>query len=282
MNIKKALRKRAKAIWLIVGLFILLLLGLVDFLTGSLLSLSALYLVPIVLLSWFVGLWAGLLALVLTVLDLFVSELLALAPGRHGLLPFLNAGLELLLFLAAVALTTSLRKTLERERSNARTDHLTGALNARAFEEVAEREMGRTGRNGRPFTVAFADLDNFKEVNDRFGHTTGDAVLQTVARVVMQSVRSSDAFARLGGDEFALLLPECGGNAAPFVLTRLHRHLQEAVQAQGWPVTLSVGAVTFERPPSSYTAMLKRVDQLMYEAKREGKNAFRHVTEKGG
>ncbi|MGA9750506.1 MAG: GGDEF domain-containing protein [Acidobacteriota bacterium] len=282
MNLKKVLRKRAKAIWLIVGLLILLAVGFVDYVTGSLLSLSALYLVPIVLLSWFVGLWAGLLALVLTVLDLFASEFLALAPGHHSLLPFLNAILELLLFLAAVALTTSLRKTLERERSYARTDHLTGALNARAFEEVAEREIGRTGRNGRPFTVAFADLDNFKAVNDRFGHATGDAVLQAVAGVVMQSVRSSDAFARLGGDEFALLLPECGGNAAPFVLTRLHRHLQEAVQAQGWPVTLSVGAVTFERPPSSYTAMLKRVDQLMYEAKREGKNSFRHVTEKGG
>ncbi|MGC8722545.1 MAG: GGDEF domain-containing protein [Acidobacteriota bacterium] len=282
MNLRKALRKRAKAVWLIVGLLILLALGFVDYAMGSLLSLSALYLVPIVLLSWFVGLWAGLLALVLTVLDLFVWEFLALAPGHHSLLPLLNAALELLVFLAAVALTTSLRKTLERERSYARTDHLTGALNARAFEEVAEREIGRTGRNGRPFTVAFADLDNFKAVNDRFGHATGDAVLQTVARAVMQNVRSSDAFARLGGDEFALLLPECGGSAAPFVLTRLHRHLQEAVQAQGWPVTLSVGAVTFEGPPSSYTAMLKRVDQLMYEAKREGKNSFRHVTEKGG
>lgn len=264
--------------WLAGGLVLLMGVGVVDYFTRHALAMSLFYLVPILMLSWYVGLWAGLLALTLTGLDLFMSVVLRSPESDGSLLPYWNAGLELLLFVMVIYLTRTLKVTLDRERSLARTDHGTGALNARAFEEFARQEIKRVARSGRPFTVAFADLDDFKSINDRFGHPAGDQVLRTVADTIRRNVRASDVLARMGGDEFALLLPECWAEVATEVLTRLHHKIQAAVGEGGVPATLSVGAATFMTPPQSYEAMISLIDELMYEAKRAGKNGFRHQT----
>ncbi len=272
----KLFRENEKSLWFVFGLILLVLVGALDYMSGTSLSFSVFYLVPIILLSWFVGRWAGIVAVVLSVLDWYAGPVLSGEVARQSAVERWHVVLELVLFLVAILLTTRLKRALEQERRYARTDYRTGALNSRAFQEFAEREMARAGRNRKPFTIAYIDLDDFKSVNDRHGHAAGDRILQSVSDIMMRNIRGSDVFARIGGDEFALLLPECGSDYAPTVMERLRSRFKNELGAGPLPVTLSAGAVTFLEPPASYDAMLEIVDTLMYSVKRSGKDAFRH------
>jgi diguanylate cyclase (GGDEF)-like protein len=118
-------------------------------------------------------------------------------------------------------------------------------------------------------------VDDFKQVNDHLGHSAGDRLLRTVADTIRENVRGIDVVARLGGDEFAILMPETDGAAAGVVVRRVRRRLLDAARAGGWPVTFSIGVVTFDTPPASCDEMLQAADDLMYAAKRHGKNAIR-------
>jgi diguanylate cyclase (GGDEF)-like protein/PAS domain S-box-containing protein len=175
------------------------------------------------------------------------------------------------------ALRESQDALLEAEKKLARCDALTGLANRRAFYERAEQERKRAARYRRPLSLAYIDLDNFKHVNDTRGHEAGDQVLTTVAAIFGKNLRSEDMAARLGGDEFALLLPEAGDAAAAFVIHKVHRLLTAAMQAKNFPVTFSVGLVTFDPVPDKTEHMVQKADDLMYEVKRQGKNAIRHL-----
>ncbi|HSB37406.1 MAG TPA: GGDEF domain-containing protein, partial [Thermoanaerobaculia bacterium] len=160
----------------------------------------------------------------------------------------------------------------------ARTDVLTGVANRRSFYERAELEISRARRVPEPLTVAYVDVDDFKRVNDELGHEAGDDLLRSVAATFVGRVRSTDLVARLGGDEFAILLASTSAEASKTLLDELHRTLGAEMARQAWPVTFSVGAVTFARPPVSADDMLRRVDEVMYRVKKEGKAALRHET----
>ncbi len=166
---------------------------------------------------------------------------------------------------------------IEAERKLARCDALTGLANRRAFYERAESERKRAIRYTRPLSLAYIDLDNFKQVNDTSGHEAGDQLLVSVASVLQNNLRAEDFAARLGGDEFALLLPESGHAAAAFVITKLHRLLTSAMQEKGSAVTFSMGLVTYEVAPESAEQMVQKADELMYSVKHHGKNAIRHI-----
>ena len=181
-------------------------------------------------------------------------------------------------FLAlASSLVSKLQAGIRRERRLARTDPLTGAANGRTFYETAQAEANRAGRTFSPLTLAYFDLDNFKPLNDQLGHSVGDAALRFVVETTQLHLRTSDLLARLGGDEFALLLPETGAEGATDVLARLQERLEREIARKGWPVTLSVGAVTFLRPPPDVDLMIRRVDGLMYAAKRKGGGRIEHA-----
>ena len=177
---------------------------------------------------------------------------------------------------AREALRRRLAAALTGERRLARTDHLTGAANKRSFEDALDLEIERCRRYGSPFTVLYADLDNFKEVNDSLGHNEGDEVIRTLVEAATSELRRSDVVARVGGDEFAFLLLETDAEAATAAARKLHRVLVDRMQARGWPVTLSMGAVTCLETPDSSSQVLEAADALMYEVKRAGKNAVRH------
>ncbi|PYX91204.1 MAG: hypothetical protein DMG67_10825 [Acidobacteria bacterium] len=178
------------------------------------------------------------------------------------------------------ALRESRDALLEAEKKLARSDVLTDLANRRAFYERAEQERKRAGRYGRPLSLAYIDLDNFKQVNDTRGHDAGDQVLSSVATVLKNNLRAEDLAARLGGDEFALLLPEAGDAAAAFVIHKLHRLLTAAMQERNFPVTFSMGLVTYDEVPQNIEEMVQKADDLMYEVKRQGKNAIRHLKSK--
>lgn len=133
-------------------------------------------------------------------------------------------------------------------------------------------ELNKAKRFKRPFTIIFLDLDNFKEVNDNFGHDQGDAALCSVARTTAENIRSVDIFARLGGDEFAVFLPETGPDAADTIVKKLHASLLEAMQSNGWPITFSIGVATFDGEIGSVDQMIKKADDIMYSVKSSGKN----------
>lgn len=178
---------------------------------------------------------------------------------------------------SAAWLIGSLRLGFDRERRLARTDAVTGAPNRRAFDEDARELVRAHLRGGQPLTAVIIDLDGFKGVNDTLGHDAGDEVLRAVASALTRAVRGADVVARYGGDEFAVILANTDAVGAGALLPRLHEALDGAMARRGWPVTFSIGAVTFDRPPRSERQLMRLVDARMYEAKHGGKNRLLHT-----
>jgi diguanylate cyclase (GGDEF)-like protein len=141
------------------------------------------------------------------------------------------------------------------------------------FHQALTLEGKRSRRYGRPITLIYIDVDNFKHLNDHYGHATGDELLKTIGMTLETSVRSTDMAARLGGDEFAVLLPETDEANAGIIVAKLRQNLEKAIGPKGWPVTFSFGVVTFPIALDSMEEMIKRADEFMYEAKRGGKSA---------
>jgi GGDEF domain-containing protein len=133
----------------------------------------------------------------------------------HWGIPYWNAIMRFCIFLVNVYMLSRLKGALETERMLSRIDPLTGIINGKYFIELVNNEILRSSTPNHPFTIAYVDIDNFKAVNDRFGHTTGDTVLRTIAVTMRNHARKTDVIARLGGDEFAFLLPEAGHELPP-------------------------------------------------------------------
>jgi diguanylate cyclase (GGDEF)-like protein len=248
-----------------------------DALTGPYVSFTLLYLAPIAFGTWFLSLGAGVTVSVVAAVAAVTADLY----GRHGTMPTAvlawNLVVQLGVFLALTLVLEGLRGRLEGEQLLARTDALTQMANRRAFFEAATLELERMRRHGRPMTLAYVDLDDFKFVNDHLGHAAGDALLVLVASTLRGATRAVDSVARLGGDEFGLLLPETDGPTAEALLGRLHATLRQAAARRPWDVGFSVGAATFLSPPASADQMMARADELMYEAKRNAKGSVRHA-----
>jgi diguanylate cyclase len=169
-------------------------------------------------------------------------------------------------------------RTLEAElrqlSEQVREDQLTGTLNRRGMDEVFEREAARADRRNVPLCVALLDLDNFKRLNDTYGHAAGDQALRHLARVVKAALRTVDAIARFGGEEFLILMPETAIEVAAQAMTRVQRDLTRHFflhENEKLLITFSAG-VTLRRPGEDQAAVLERADRAMYTAKHTGKN----------
>jgi diguanylate cyclase (GGDEF)-like protein len=257
-----------------ICLLIALFLGFLDYITGYELSFSVFYLLPVAIAAWYIGMGAGVLLSWVSATIWQISNYLAGEIFSSPAVPFWNAISRLGFFIVVTVLLTRLKKALDHESSQARIDFLTGVLNSRAFDQIATAEIRRSGRYGHTLTLAYIDLDNFKAVNDKFGHSTGDLVLKTVAKTISENLRSSDIIARLGGDEFAILMAETEAQAALNVVTRIQALLEEQMQIYCWPITSSVGLVTCLKPPPSTDSLIQMADEQMYFCKRAGKDCI--------
>jgi diguanylate cyclase (GGDEF)-like protein len=133
-------------------------------------------------------------------------------------------------------------------------------------------EIDRAARYDHPFTLAYLDIDDFKSVNDRFGHSVGDRVLRLIADSLKRSRRKTDLIARAGGDEFVVLLPETGADTAKIVVSKAIKCIIDEAENTRWLITISVGVVTFVHAPPSADSALDIADKVMYEVKSHGKN----------
>jgi diguanylate cyclase (GGDEF)-like protein len=269
------LDRKYKAFLLVGALLFVVCVSIVRYLTGPEFAFSVFYVLPISLVSWHVGRWAGILVSTFSVLAWLAADLAMVGSYSHFFVPILNEALRYLVFLTISFILAALKNALERERALARTDPLTRLPNRRAFYELAEIELQKCCRHRRPITTVSIDIDDFKRVNDSFGHQAGDDLLCLVADIIRCNLRTTDLAARFGGDEFAILLPETGADAARTAVQRLQGQLLEAVRTREWPVTFSIGVVTFNDAPEAVDEMVKRADDLMYAVKQSGKNSIR-------
>jgi diguanylate cyclase (GGDEF)-like protein len=261
-----------KTLVVLAGIVLIGLIGVLDTLTGYELAFSLFYLLPIAFVTWHAGKRAGIALSVLSGAAWTVADAGAGHIYSQPFILYWNALLRFGFFLTVTLLLAALRESLEHERQLARLDFLTGAVNGRHFVEMIRAEVERAGRYGRPFTLVYFDVDNFKQVNDRFGHNAGDAVLRAVVAAARARLRASDTVARLGGDEFGALLPETDPDAARVAVTNMHASLRQRVSGEGWPVTFSIGALTCFGAGFAPDALLKAADELMYRVKKTGKD----------
>jgi diguanylate cyclase (GGDEF)-like protein/PAS domain S-box-containing protein len=166
------------------------------------------------------------------------------------------------------------QRALERElRYKARHDTLTGLMNRTALIEAVEEHTSDAVR-GEPISVLFVDLDGFKEVNDALGHERGDAVLVEAARRIVAAVPSFAMTGRLGGDEFLVVLPGTSNDAASDIASDILGRLERPWQLPGCDISASIGVATTGRVHESVEDILRRADEAMYDAKRQGKGRF--------
>lgn len=157
------------------------------------------------------------------------------------------------------------------EREYGLRDILTKLDNRAEFLQRFEIEQHRSERSSKSYSVMFIDIDQFKNLNDKFGHSTGDEALKKVADVLRQNSRKIDIMARIGGDEFALLLPETDDNSCELVLQRIKADADVEFQKRGWPISLSIGCVSETGGKRSIQEILHDADQIMYSIKNSKK-----------
>ena len=277
MNPLLRLNSRSPQFWWIFCVGLVLAVAALDAVTGSALSLVVLYLLPVAAMTWFVGRRQGLWMCGLAALAWLVADGIGDAPGQtHLAVRAWNAGVRFSM-LAVVAMLLPAAKLLRREQELARIDPLTGAANRRRLCEALHQELLRSRRYQRPMTVAFVDLDGFKRVNDQLGHAAGDRVLCAVVDRIRNMVRETDLLARVGGDEFVLLLPEIDQDAAHVIVPKLHRVLGDDMRRESWPVTFSIGVMTWRDGIVTAEELIARADRLMYDIKHRGKNAIAYA-----
>jgi diguanylate cyclase len=194
---------------------------------------------------------------------------------RLSLAVILLVGLLLLVVGALMLALLRILQQRETLRHQSETDALTGLANRRKIYAAAEQELARGRRGEGPLGLVLIDLDHFKEINDRFGHPTGDAVLKAFARTLRDAVREVDYPVRMGGEEFAILMPDTDLAGA----TRLAERIRAATEALALPgrardhtLTASLGVTASDEATEHFDQLFSRADQLLYLAKSRGRN----------
>jgi len=169
-------------------------------------------------------------------------------------------------------------RTADLERANARLqelshkDALTGIYNRRAADERLHAEFATVKRRSHRYAVLLMDIDRFKQINDRFGHETGDQVIQQVAKLLQQAIRESDFVARYGGEEFIVILPATEQQGAITMANKLCRLIAQQQFNTVGQVTISIGVASSATDDTDADAVVRKADVAMYDAKRAGRN----------
>jgi diguanylate cyclase (GGDEF)-like protein len=264
-------RQSRLVIW-IIAITLVGIIGAGDLLVGYEYSTTLFYILPVAIIAWFGSRLAAFLVSLLAATAWLLSDVGAGAAYSSQAIYVWNTCIRLGIFLLFATLLANFRDLLRQMEQTALTDYLTGALNRRGFQQHLADELARCRRFDREFSVAYLDADNFKRVNDAFGHAAGDRLLQAALNIIRDNLRKTDAVARLGGDEFSILFSETGSEAVKSAFPHIHECLNQCMTTHGWPVTFSIGVVTFASHPDNIEQILSIADEFMYSVKHSNKN----------
>ena len=234
--------------------------------------LEPFYIFPIALASWYGSKKAGLILALLSSLAILLIKGIVFQNYFVAYNILLYGLPNAIAYSGLAILITNFRNVHREETMLADTDSLTGVSNSRSLYSALSNEVVRSLRYEHTFSLAYIDIDNFKIINDTLGHPEGDKLLTEVANCLKSSLRESDTIARMGGDEFACLLPETKHKEAKLAFSKTIDLLQGCMNKHDWPVSFSVGMVSFETIPSDIKEIIKIADDLMYSVKNNEKN----------
>lgn len=264
-----------KTIFAFSILFFLMIpaVGMVDYLTGPAITFALVYLIPVAAIAWLnVRLTTTVLASILTAVTWIIVDHFSDRFSLNIVVYSWNFFSRLSILLIVSIALSFLKQSLLDAHNLLRRDPLTNALNIRGFKELAEREIYRSTRSGNALTIAFLDVDDFKAINDTFGHNAGDMLLAAIVETLILNLRQSDLVGRVGGDEFVILFPDTGQDVAKATAAKIRMILMENTAKLNFPVTFSMGVLTCIQPSMSLDAMIGMVDKLMYSVKTSSKN----------
>jgi diguanylate cyclase (GGDEF)-like protein len=195
-----------------------------------------------------------------------------------GALGYITDPTDIDLLLARARTLLDFKRYLDTCEEEAFTDHLTGLANRRRFERQLDREVSRTLRYSRPFCLLLLDIDNFKEVNDTYGHDAGDEAIRRLSLTLQAGTRGIDLAARMGGEEFAVILPETEFEGGVDVAERLRVAIRETEIPLVGHITASFGVGEFPLCAATGRELVTLADGALYEAKRQGRDRVERVT----
>jgi len=197
-----------------------------------------------------------------------------------GALAYITDPTDIDLLLGRVQTLLDFKAYLDACEEDAFTDYLTGLANRRRFEKVLRKEVSRSTRYEREFCLLWLDIDNFKQINDKYGHGAGDEVIKTIARILQKGIRGIDLAARVGGEEFGVLLPETNFESGYDVAERLRKAIKKIRIPNVGYVTASFGISSFPLHGKNSKNLIAKADTAMYEAKRLGRNRIERAATK--
>ena len=272
-------RWRPSTQW-IVALTSLAAVTLLDFLSGIQMALMFLYLTVAGLAAWTFGERKGLMfGLLVALSGAAVRHVQMAANPAHMLTPPMEIWSTVARILTSslvVVLVSGMRGAIQLEQWRASTDGLTGVLNKTSFHARMIETLTAARGTPRGFILCYMDLDGFKQVNDRHGHSAGDDILRIFAQAAVDAIRQGDLFARIGGDEFVALLAIPHRDDGDHIAALVHRRISTILARTGLPVSCSMGALIATADElEPLEAAVQLADSLMYEVKKSGKDALR-------
>jgi predicted signal transduction protein with EAL and GGDEF domain len=199
IHLVKLFARQRKPLILLLGYLTVCLIGIMDYITGPEIAFSIFYVVPVAIVTLSTDWKHGLIISFIASAAWLAADLLTNHIYSRPIIPWWNATVKFFFFAIITNFASALKRMYAHEESLARTDLLTGTANRRLLFETAKMRLFSQDANNLPFTAVYLDLDNFKKINDDFGHATGDSILQSVGEMVKQNLRKTDIVARIGG-----------------------------------------------------------------------------------